>query len=145
MWLDRLLGGVHLQSRHARPLFRQPLTHDASASNERPQFTIDDLIARARGRDAKAVDAIEATASYLGLGLAAEISTIDPACVYIGGEITRAWDLIEPTVRSAMAERALTVAAASTDVRPVPATEYPRLRGAAALLVAPAYAVRGVA
>ena len=65
--------------------------------------------------------------------------------MYIGGEITRAWDLIETTVRSAMAERALTAAAAATDVRPVPATEFPRLRGAAALVVAPAYAVRGVA
>jgi predicted NBD/HSP70 family sugar kinase len=125
--------------------FGQPLIHETTAANERPQFTIDDLIARARGRDAKAVDAIESTARYLGLGLAAVVNTFDPACVYIGGELTRAWDLIEPTVRSAMAERALTVAAASTEIRPVPATEYPRLRGAAALVVAPAYAVRGVA
>ena len=45
------------------------------------------------------------------------VNTFDPACVYIGGEITRAWDLIEPTVRAAMAERALTAAAAATDVR----------------------------
>jgi len=125
--------------------FGQPLSHDALASAEGPQFTIDDLIARARGRDAKAVAAIESTARYLGLGLAAVVNTFDPACVYIGGEITRAWDLIETTVRSAMAERALTASAAATDVRPVTATEFPRLRGAAALVVAPAYAVRGVA
>jgi predicted NBD/HSP70 family sugar kinase len=124
--------------------FGQPLGHDA-ASTERPQFTIDDLIARARGRDAKAAGAIETTARYLGLGLAAVVNTFDPECVYIGGEITRAWDLIESTVRSAMAERALTAAAAVTDIRPVPATDYPRLRGAAALVLAPAYAVRGVA
>ena len=124
--------------------FGQPLDHDTFASAN-PQFTIDDLIARARSRDAKAFSAIESTARYLGIGLAAVVNTFDPACVYIGGEITRAWDLIEPTVRSAMAERALTAAAAATDVRPVPATEYPRLRGAAALVVAPAYAVRGVA
>ena len=123
--------------------FGQPL--DQFASNSNPQFTIDDLIARARGRDTKALGAIESTARYLGIGLAAVVKTFDPACVYIGGEITRAWDLIEPTVRSAMAERALTAAAAATDLRPVPATEYPRLRGAAALVVAPAYAVRGVA
>ena len=119
--------------------FGQPLSHDALASAEGPQFTIDDLIARARGRDAKAVGAIESTARYLGLGLAAVVNTFDPACVYIGGGITRAWDLIETTVRSAMAERALTASAAATDVRPVTATEFPRLRGAAALVVAPAY------
>ena len=93
----------------------------------------------------KAADAIEATARYLGLGLAAVVNTFDPACVYIGGEITRAWDLIEDTVRSSMAERALTAAVAATEIRPVPATDYPRLRGAAALVLAPAYAVRGVA
>jgi predicted NBD/HSP70 family sugar kinase len=125
--------------------FGQPLNHDVPASGEPPQFTIDDLIARARGRDAQAASAIESTARYLGLGLAAVVNTFDPECVYIGGEITRAWDLIEPTVRSALAERALTAAAAATDIRPVTATEYPRLRGAAALVVAPAYAVRGVA
>ena len=125
--------------------FGQPLNHDTLASSESPQFTIDDLIMRARGRDPKAAGALEVTARYLGLGLGAVVNTFDPSCVYVGGEITRAWDLIEPTVRSAMAERALTAAAAVTDVRPVNATEYPRLRGAAALVVAPAYAVRGVA
>jgi N-acetylglucosamine repressor len=108
-------------------------------------FTIDDLITRARARDAKAAAALESTARYLGLGLAAVVNALDPARVYIGGEITQAWDLIESTVRSALAERALTPAAADTDIRPVAATEYPRLRGAAALVVAPAYAVRGVA
>jgi len=124
--------------------FGQPVNHEVLPS-EIPQFTIEDLIARARSRDAKAAGAIETTARYLGVGLAAMINTFDPACVYVGGEITRAWDLIEPTVRAAIAERALTASAAATDVRPVPATDYPRLRGAAALVVAPAYAVRGVA
>ena len=63
---------------------------------------------RARS-DAKAVAAIEATARYLGLGLASVINVLDPARVYIGGEITLAWDLIEGTVRTALGERALTV------------------------------------
>ena len=59
---------------------------------------------RARARsDAKAVAAIEATARYLGLGLASVINALDPARVYIGGEITLAWDLIEGTVRAALA------------------------------------------
>jgi predicted NBD/HSP70 family sugar kinase len=111
----------------------------------RKPFTIDDLIARARARDVKAAAAIESTGRYLGLGLSSVINALDPARVYIGGEITQAWDLIESTVRSALAERALTAAAAATDIRPVAATEYPRLRGAAALVVAPAFAVPVVA
>ncbi len=112
---------------------------------ERRQFTIEDLIARARGRDAKASAALESTARYLGLGLASVINVLDPARVYVGGEITLAWDLIEATVRSALAERALTPAAATTDIRPVAAGEYPRLQGAAALVAAPAFAAPVVA
>jgi len=112
---------------------------------EQRHFTVEDLIARARGRDAKATAALDSTARYLGLGLASVINVLDPARVYVGGEITLAWDLIETTVREALAERALTPAAAETDIRPVAATEYPRLRGAAALVAAPAFAAPVVA
>lgn len=112
---------------------------------EQRHFTVEDLIARARAHDAKASAALETTARYLGLGLASVINVLDPARVYVGGEITLAWDLIEPAVRAAIAERALTPAAAKTDIRPVAATEYPRLRGAAALVAAPAFAAPVVA
>jgi predicted NBD/HSP70 family sugar kinase len=108
-------------------------------------FSIEDLIARARSGDAKAVTTIEATARYLGLGLASVVNATDPARVYIGGEITAAWDLIETTVRAALAERALTPAAGATDIRPVSASEHPRLRGAAALVASPAFAAPVVA
>jgi predicted NBD/HSP70 family sugar kinase len=125
--------------------FGRPVEPDRPTPADRRHFTIDDLIARARAHDVKAAAALEATARYLGLGLASVINALDPARVHIGGEITQAWDLIESTVRSALAERALTTAAAATDIRPVAASEYPRLRGAAALVVAPAFAVPVVA
>ena len=108
-------------------------------------FTIDDLIARARAGDPKAAATIQATARYLGLGLANVINVLDPARLYIGGEITAAWDIIEPTVRNAIAERALTRDAGATPIRPVSASEYPRLQGAAALVAAPAFAAPVVA
>jgi N-acetylglucosamine repressor len=110
-----------------------------------PMFTIDDLLARARGTDLKARAALQATGRYLGIGLAAVINALDPSVVYVGGEITGAWDLVEPTLRAAVAERALTPAVAATPIRPVPALEYPRLRGAAALVTAPAFAAPVVA
>jgi N-acetylglucosamine repressor len=112
---------------------------------EQQSFTIEDLITRARKDDAKAAAAIQATARYLGLGLANVINVLDPAQVYIGGEITAAWDLIGPTVKSALAERALTPAAAAVTISPVNAGEYPRLRGAVALVTAPAFAAPVVA
>jgi N-acetylglucosamine repressor len=108
-------------------------------------LTVPDLIARARGGDAKALAAILSTGRYLGLGLGSVVNAIDPSHVYIGGEITAAWDLIEATVRAALAERALTPSAAATPILIVPPEQYPRLRGAAALVAAPSFAKEVVA
>ena len=112
---------------------------------EHRHFTMEDLIARARANDAKALTAIQSTARYLGLGLASVVNALDPARVYIGGEITLAWDVIAPIVQAALAERVLTAAAAETEIRPVAASEHPRLQGAAALVAAPAFAAPVVA
>ena len=103
-------------------------------------FTIEDLIARARNGDAKARAAIQATGRYLGAGLVSVVNVFDPARVYIAGEITEAWDLIQADVRAGVSERALTPAAASMEILPVAAGEYPRLQGAAALFNASAFA-----
>ena len=119
---------------------------EADALSSAPAgFTIEDLIARAKGGDAKAASALQTTARYLGLGLGAVINVLDPARVYIGGEITAAWDLLEETIRSTLAERTLIPTAASTPIRPVSSGESPRLQGAAALVTAPAVAAPVVA
>ena len=85
-----------------------------------------------------------ATGRYLGLGIATIINVVNPDCIYLAGEITTAWDLIENTMRTAIAERVLTEAAARTPLR-VTSTQEPRLRGAAALIAAPTFAAPRVA
>jgi predicted NBD/HSP70 family sugar kinase len=117
---------------------------EIGGSDETP-FTIADLIARARVGDGKAVAALQSSARYLGLGLGGVVNIINPDCIFISGEITTAWDLIETTVRAALVERALTPAAAATDLVTVSAEEHPRLRGAAMLVAAPAFAAPVVA
>jgi N-acetylglucosamine repressor len=112
---------------------------------ESAEFTIEDLISRARGGDSRALTALNSTARYLGLGLASVINAVDPSRIYIGGEITEAWDLIEPHVRDAIKERTLTVELGATPIRIVPAVEHPRLRGAVTLVTAPAFAAPKVA
>jgi predicted NBD/HSP70 family sugar kinase len=139
---------------------------DASLCGDAPQAMLADAMAAARPlvlrglcRDwplvqharrspsefAKALAALLSTARYLGLGLGSVVNAIDPAHVYIGGEITAAWDLIEASVRSGLAERALTPPAGATPITIVPPEQYPRLRGAAALVAAPAFASGAVA
>jgi N-acetylglucosamine repressor len=125
--------------------FGRPLKTEGPEDAAHRAFTIEDLIARARSGDAKAIAALEATARYLGLGLASIVNAVDPACVYVGGEITAAWDLVSGAVRTALAERTLTPAAAETELRPVPVNEHSRLHGAAALVAAPAFAAPVVA
>lgn len=125
--------------------FGRDLTEDGPRDAETVSFTVEDLIARARAGDAKALAAINSTARYLGLGLASIVNSVDPARIYIGGEITTAWSLIEPIVRSALRERTLTDFGGATEINIVPAEEHPRLRGAVALVAAPAFAAPMVA
>ena len=63
----------------------------------------------------------------------------------MSGEITEAWDLIEPTVREAMRALTLIPTAAETQILIVPLGELPRLRGAAALVSTPTFAAPIVA
>jgi predicted NBD/HSP70 family sugar kinase len=119
-------------------------TPRVSTTGSQP-FTMDDLLARARAGDAVALAALQVSARYLGLGLGGVVNIIDPDRIFIGGEITTAWDLIEHTVRTALAERALTPAAAATGIVIVSAEEQSRLRGAAMLVAAPAFAAPVVA
>ena len=109
------------------------------------RVTVEEVVARARRGDARAATALLSTGRYFGLGLASIVNALDPARVYVGGEITAAWDLIEPTVREALAERVLVAAAADTEIVPVAADEHPRLRGASALVGASVFAGASVA
>jgi predicted NBD/HSP70 family sugar kinase len=125
--------------------FGRDLSDPRPRDAETASFTVEDLIARARAGDAKALAALNSTARYLGLGLASIVNALDPARVYIGGEITTAWSLIEPIVRSAVRERTLTEFGGATEIHVVPAEDHPRLRGAVALVAAPAFAAPMVA
>lgn len=113
--------------------------HDSSA------LTVGDVIDRAHGGDPKALAALRATARYLGLGLGGMINAIDPSHVYLSGEITAAWDIIEDAVREALTERVLTSSAGTTPIVIVPPDQYPRLRGAAALVAAQSFSTESKA
>lgn len=120
--------------------------HELSAEGTRTLLedtglTIADLIGRARTGDRRARKALEDTGSFLGAGLVMIINALNPDRIIIGGEITGAWDIVEPRLRAVLEERALTRSAAATPVIPEQPGEYPRLRGAVALVAAPLFAV----
>jgi N-acetylglucosamine repressor len=103
-------------------------------------FRMEDLIQRAREGDSQAMEALDSTARYLGPGLATIVKAIDPECIYIGGEITQAWDLIELKVKASLEAHLQIKGTEERMIRLIPSTAFPRLRGAAALVAAPAFA-----
>jgi len=102
--------------------------------------TVDDVVRRAGEGDERARAAVADTGRYLGIGVSMIVQALNPAQIVVGGEITGAWDLVEPAIRAEVARRALTPRAAETPVIPEPAGHMPRLRGAIALVAAPVYA-----
>jgi predicted NBD/HSP70 family sugar kinase len=108
-------------------------------------LTVEDVISRARQGDALAAAALDATARYLGAGLAAVVNAADPARIYVSGEITTDWDRLGPVVRQALDDRTLEPIRGHAEIVVVPAHALPRLRGAAALVTAPAFAAPVVA
>lgn len=119
---------------------------DPSWPNAAPHtdLTVEGIVERARAGERQALETLRETADYLGRGIAVIVKTVDPRRVYLGGEITTGWDLIEGTVRDALRDQSL-VPDAETEILTVPLGEHPRLRGAVALVSSPAFAAPVVA
>jgi Transcriptional regulator/sugar kinase len=113
-----------------------------SSSNAKPRRepTVEEISRRALAGEAAAVAALTETGHQIGRGLAAVVSAYNPKRIYVGGEVTAAWRLLEAPIRAALVENTLTDAARAT---PVYADSNPaeyRLLGAVALVAAPSFA-----
>ncbi|MFL6208647.1 MAG: ROK family protein [Pyrinomonadaceae bacterium] len=87
--------------------------------------TMRKLIELVESGDPAATEAVRETARYLGIGITGLINGLDPEVIVIGGEITKAWGLIEPiivaeTKRCLLAPRAhrIAIRRSAFEVRP---------------------------
>ena len=112
---------------------------------EESGLSIEDVIDRALSGEARARNALSETARYLATGVAGIVNAVNPAVVFVGGEITAAWDLFAPAIEAEIKVRALSVAAAATPVIPEPPGSRPRLEGATALMTAMRFAAPVIA
>lgn len=119
--------------------------HESREALRESSFTINDLIAKARAGDERALASLRESGHYIGLGVSVIVNGLNPGRIYVGGEIAQAWDLISDTVLTPVKERALTKWAAATQIIPEPGSDHPRLRGATALVVAPTFAAPQIA
>ncbi|HEX7979167.1 MAG TPA: ROK family transcriptional regulator [Gemmatimonadaceae bacterium] len=105
---------------------------------------IDEVVRRARGGEPAAVSALVETGQHIGKGLALVVNAFNPGRVYVGGEITAVWELLEGPIRDTLAASTITDRARATPVVPDSAPAEYRLRGAVALVTAPGYAALAV-
>jgi predicted NBD/HSP70 family sugar kinase len=99
--------------------------HRLRAGSGKRQPTMRKLVELVESGDQAATEAVAETARYLGIGITGLINGLDPEVVVIGGEITKAWGLIEPiiseqTKRTLLAprNRGVAIRRSSFEVRP---------------------------
>lgn len=112
----------------------------AARSRSTLPLTIEEVVRRARRGEEAARETLEETGTQIGRGLAAVVSTVNPGRIFVGGEVTAAWDVLEAPIRRALAEGTLTPAGQGTPVVPDGSPAEYRLLGAVALVAAPTFA-----
>ena len=99
----------------------------AKISNKN-QITFKELVDRALGGEENARIALVETARYLGVGISNLIIGFSPEAVVVGGEIARAWDLIEDALTEAI-EHSVRRGLPSARILPSTLGATPTLRG----------------
>ncbi len=103
------------------------------------EITFIEVVDRALGGEENATSALIETARYLGVGISNLIIGFSPEAVVVGGEIARAWDLIENALTETIAN---SVRRGLPSARILPSTlgDDPTLRGALSLVLASKFA-----
>jgi len=100
--------------------------------SDKPSF--DDILHLSEQGDAKAIEVIERIGHYLGVGFSMLISGLSPSMIVVIGEITRAWERIEPIIKNVLNAR-LPNSPVLTRIVPAQDNLQPRLRGSVALIL----------
>ena len=103
-------------------------------SGGRRLSTMRKLIELVDSGDVAATEAVRETARYLGIGITGLINGLDPEVVVIGGEITKAWGLIEPIIVKETQRSLLAPRLHGVPIRPSAFEVRPSLKGALTLI-----------
>jgi len=94
--------------------------------------------------DPVATQAVRETARYLGLGLTGLINGLDPEVIVIGGEITKAWGLVEPIIAQESKRNLLSLGGREIAIRRSTFDVRPSLKGALTLVLSDLLSVPNV-
>jgi predicted NBD/HSP70 family sugar kinase len=96
--------------------------------------TMRKLVELVEAGDRAATEAVRETARYLGIGITGLINGLDPEVVVIGGEITKAWGVIEPIIVEETKRSLLAPGAYGVAIRRSAFEVRPSLKGALTLI-----------
>jgi predicted NBD/HSP70 family sugar kinase len=102
-------------------------------------ITFKEVVDRALGGEGNAKAALVETARYLGVGISNLIIGFSPEAVVVGGEIARAWELIESALTEAI-EHSVRRGLPSARILPSTLGDSPTVRGALSLVLASKFA-----
>lgn len=106
---------------------------------DKTPVTFKEVVDRALSGEESARVALVETARYLGVGISNLIIGFSPEAVVVGGEIARAWGLIESALTEAI-EHSVRRGLPSARILPSTLGETPTLRGALSLVLASKFA-----
>lgn len=112
---------------------------NSAGSQNAVAVTFKELVDLALAGEQRARAALVDTAHYLGIGISNLIVGFSPEAVVVGGEITRAWSLIENALTEKI-ERSVRRGLPSARILPSTLGEKPTLRGALSLVLASKFA-----
>src|SRR6185503_5427702 len=102
-------------------------------------FGFRELVDRALGGEQNARAALIETAHYLGIGISNLVVGFSPEAVVVGGEMARAWSLVESALTETI-EHSVRRGLPSARILPSTLGEKPTLRGALSLVLASKFA-----
>ncbi|HKG99049.1 MAG TPA: ROK family protein, partial [Pyrinomonadaceae bacterium] len=118
---------------------RAAIARYVKLSGASPSTTFIEVVDRALGGEADAKAALVETARQLGVGISNLIIGFSPEAVVVGGEIARAWHLIESALTETI-EHSVRRGLPSARILPSTLGEKPTLRGALSLVLASKFA-----
>jgi predicted NBD/HSP70 family sugar kinase len=91
--------------------------------------SITDILAQANRGEPKALAALNATAEYLGEGIASLAHGLSPETIVVGGEIASAWNILGPVINERVKSQYIIPEVARIEIRPA-SVQRPSLFGA---------------
>ncbi|HEY3761096.1 MAG TPA: ROK family protein [Verrucomicrobiae bacterium] len=116
-----------------RPHVKNGKLHLNGKNGSNGANTFEDVLEGAERGDLQALAALDRMAHYLGTGIAMLVTGLAPDAIVVVGEVTRAWDRIEPIINEVVKRRSFTHA--TTRIYASGPAPQPRLRGIIALVL----------